>query len=100
MLDPTRIEGFEWDDGNSRKSADKHGVSQAEAEQVFFNQPLLLLEDLKRSREEPRFHALGSTDENRLLHISFTLRAAGRLVRVISARDMHRKERDRYEQET
>jgi uncharacterized DUF497 family protein len=99
MLDPTRIEGFDWDDGNSRKSTDKHGISQAEAEQVFFNEPLLLLEDMKHSMYEPRFHALGRTDEDRLLHISFTLRGEGRLVRVISARDMHRKERDRYAQE-
>ena len=42
MIDLARVEGFEWDDGNSRKSAEKHGVSQAEAEQVFLNEPLLL----------------------------------------------------------
>src|SRR3954465_3163765 len=100
MLDLTRIEGFDWDEGNSRKSTDKHGVSPAEAEQAFFNEPLLLLEDVKHSMEEPRFHALGCTDAARLLHISFTLRGEGRRVRLISARDMHRKERDRYEQKT
>ena len=100
MLDLTRIEGFDWDDGNSRKSTEKHGVSQAEAEQAFFNEPLLLLEDVRHSLGEPRFHALGSTDQGRLLHIAFTLRSEGRLLRVISARDMHRKERHRYEQET
>jgi uncharacterized DUF497 family protein len=100
MLDLTRIEGFDWDDGNSRKSTDKHGISQAEAEQVFFNEPLLLMEDVKHSKYEARFHALGRTDEDRLLHISFTLRGESRLVRVISARDMHRKEKNRYEQET
>jgi uncharacterized DUF497 family protein len=99
MLDLTRLEGFEWDDGNSRKSTDKHGVSQVEAEQVFFNDPLLLLMDIKHSADEPRFHALGRTDDGRLLHITFTLRGGGRLVRVISARGMHRRERSRYEQE-
>jgi uncharacterized DUF497 family protein len=61
--------------------------------------PLLLLEDVKHSMDEPRFHALGRTDEDRFLHISFTLRGDDRLVRVISARDMHRRERNRYEQE-
>jgi uncharacterized DUF497 family protein len=61
--------------------------------------PLLLLEDVKHSMDEPRFHALGRTDQDRFLHISFTLRGDGRLVRVISARDMHRRERNRYEQE-
>jgi uncharacterized DUF497 family protein len=100
MLDPTIIEGFEWDAGNSRKSSDKHGVSQAEAEQVFFNEPLLVLADLRHSIEEPRFHALGRTDDRRLLHVTFTVRGAGRLIRVISARSMTRKEKERYEQET
>ncbi len=99
MIDWTRVTGFDWDQGNARKSADKHGVSQAEAERVFFNEPLLILPDLKHSRQnEVRYHALGTTDENRLLHITFTLRASGTFIRVISARDMHRKERTYYEQ--
>ena len=100
MIDLAQIEGFEWNEGNNRKSAGKHGVSQAEAEQAFFNHPLLVLEDTKHSTSEPRFHALGRTDDNRLLYITFTLRSEGRLIRVISARSMHRKERIRYEQET
>lgn len=97
MIDLASILGFDWDDGNARKN-EKHGVSMAEAEQVFFNSPLLLLEDAKHSDREPRFHALGKTDESRLLHITFTLRKAGQRIRVISARDMHRKERAIYEQ--
>lgn len=98
MINWSQITGFDWDAGNARKSDDKHGVSQAEAEQIFFNQPLLLLSDAKHSRDEVRYHALGTTDQGRLLHITFTLRADGRLIRVISARDMHRKERQIYEQ--
>ena len=97
MIDLAKITGFEWDDGNARKS-EKHGVSTAEAEQIFFNDPLLLLIDVLHSQREPRFHALGKTDEGRLLHITFTLRHAGSLIRVISARSMHRKERTIYEQ--
>jgi uncharacterized protein len=97
MIDLARIVGFDWDAGNARKN-EKHGVSMAEAEQAFFNAPLLMIEDTKHSAGEPRFHALGKTDEGRLLHISFTLRGAGQRIRVISARDMHRKERTIYEQ--
>jgi uncharacterized DUF497 family protein len=97
MIDLPKIAGFDWDGGNARKN-DKHGVSTAEAEQVFFNAPLLLLADEKHSQLEARHHALGRTDEGRLLHIAFTLRQAGSLIRVISARDMHRKERVIYEQ--
>jgi uncharacterized protein len=100
MLDLDRIDGFEWDDGNARKSAEKHGVGQAEAEQVFFNQPLLLREDIRHSTVEIRSQALGKSNAGRLLHVTFTLRGAGRLIRVISARDMARKERVIYGQET
>ena len=99
MLDLAQIEGFDWDEGNSRKSVEKHDVSQAEAEQIFFNDPLLVVEDVSHSVRELRLQALGRTDAGRLLHISFTLRGDGKLIRVISARTMHRKERLRYEHE-
>jgi uncharacterized DUF497 family protein len=97
MIDLARITGFDWDDGNARKN-DKHGVAQAQAEEVFFNQPLLMLDDLLHRDQEARYHALGKTLEGRLLHVTFTLRGGGTLIRVISARDMHRKERSVYEQ--
>jgi uncharacterized DUF497 family protein len=99
MIDLTKIADFDWDEGNARKN-EKHGVSTAESEQVFFNEPLLLLADIKHSEGEQRFHALGKTDEGRTLHITFTLRNSGQRIRVISARDMHRKERTIYEQAT
>jgi uncharacterized DUF497 family protein len=99
MIDLSIVTGFDWDEGNARKN-EKHGVSQAESEQVFCNEPLLLLADQVHSRVEPRFHTLGTTDGGRYLHITFTLRARGSLIRVISARDMHRKERGYYDQKT
>jgi len=98
MISWSKVNGFQWDDGNARKSVAKHDVTQAEAEQTFFNQPLLVVGDTKHSQLESRFHALGRTDDDRKLHITFTLRESGSLVRVISARDMHRKERAIYEQ--
>ena len=100
VIDLTRCEGFQWDAGNTRKSVDKHAVSQAEAEQIFFNEPLLLLDDTRHSQLEPRFHALGCTDDGRRLHITFTVRDQRRLIRIISARDMSRTERTRYGQDT
>ena len=98
MIDFAKISGFNWDAGNVRKNEEKHGVSMAEAEQVFFNTPLLMLEDTAHSEQEIRIHALGQTDDGRALHITVTLRDKGTLIRVISARDMHRKERAIYEQ--
>lgn len=94
MISFGKIIGFDWDEGNARKN-DKHGVTQSEAEQVFLNDPLLIVEDGAHSKSEPRFHALGITDQGRKLHVTFTLR--GQYLRVISARDMHRKERLIYE---
>ncbi|MES2785764.1 MAG: BrnT family toxin [Pseudomonadota bacterium] len=98
MIDPNKVGGFDWDSGNDRKSQHKHDVSMAEAEQVFFNTPLLIVADANHSQKEPRFHALGMTDEKRAMHITFTLRKSGQLIRVISARDMHRKERVIYDE--
>jgi uncharacterized DUF497 family protein len=63
---------------------------------VFFNEPLLVLDDLKHSTTEKRWAAFGKTDAGRLLTVVFTIR--GKLIRVISARDMHRKERAFYEE--
>jgi uncharacterized protein len=97
MVDLSKVVGFEWNEGNAGKN-ENHNVSMAEAEQAFFNAPLLVLPDAKHSETEPRFHALGKTNEGRKLHITFTLRGAEPRVRVISARDMHRKERVIYEQ--
>lgn len=98
MIDLERIVGFAWDDGNARKN-EKHGVSQSEAEQVFFDLRLLMVEDPGHSVDEPRYHALGTTLDGRALHVTFTLRDEGMRIRVISARDMHRKERQIYERE-
>jgi uncharacterized DUF497 family protein len=97
VLDLNKIAGFDWDDGNNRKSADKHGVSPNEAEQVFVNRPLIVAEDMQHSAEEVRFHALGKTGDNKLLQVTFTLRENGAFIRIISARPMNRKERAIYE---
>jgi uncharacterized DUF497 family protein len=98
MIDLIQTKGFDWGDANTLKIIEKHEVMPSEAERIFFNEPLLLMDDLKHSRKEERFHALGITDNRRLLHVTFTLRAQDTLIRVISARDMHRKERKAYEQ--
>lgn len=96
MIDWNSVLGFDWDAGNARKSADKHGVTQLEAEQVFFSEPLLVVEDRRHSEREPRWHALGQTFQQRLLHVTFTLRQEGTRIRVISARPMNRREKAHY----
>ncbi len=99
MVDWSRIEGFDRDDGNRVKSVAKHDVSNTEAEQTFQNVPLIVAGGAAHSQNEARFHALGRTNAGRRLFIAFTLRNAGTLIRVISSRDMDAKERKHYEQE-
>lgn len=89
------LTGFEWDEANLFKNWEKHSVTHWEAEQVFFNRPRLVFEDDKHSTEEERWYVLGKTDGQRFLMLVFTIR--GTKVRVISARDMSRKERKIYE---
>jgi uncharacterized DUF497 family protein len=86
--------GFQWDAGNAEKNWELHRVSRGEAEQLFFRRPLLVAPDARHSVEEPRYAALGQTAAGRRLTIVFTLR--GSLIRVISARDMSRRERRIY----
>lgn len=88
-------EGFDWNEENLLKNWEKHGVSASECEQVFFNNPLIAGLDAKHSGREPRYYALGITDAKRNLFIAFTVRK--NLIRVISARDMSRKERKAFD---
>lgn len=90
-----KVSGFEWDEGNLEKNWERHGVSAPECEQVFFNRPVITGYDEKHSQDEERFFALGQTDGGRPLFVAFTVR--DRFIRVISARDMSRKERKAYE---
>ena len=89
------FKGFDWNEGNADNNWESHRVSPREAEQVFFNRPLIVADDVKHSGTERRCFVLGQTDDNRPLFVAFTLR--GDLIRVISARDMSRRERKVYQ---
>jgi uncharacterized DUF497 family protein len=93
-LDVASLVGFEWDDGNVYKN-EKHGLSYKLIEEVFFNEPLLVVEDFQHSDDECRCVAFGKDDKNTKITIVFTVR--DRLVRVISAREMTKKEKKFYE---
>lgn len=87
--------GFDWDAGNATKNWFRHAVTHAECEMVFFQHPLLLVPDAANSGSEPRYYALGRTPLGRELFVAFTMR--GSMLRVISARDQHRRERKVYQ---
>jgi uncharacterized DUF497 family protein len=90
------IVGFQWDKGNVDKNLIAHKVENWECEQVFFNEPLLILDDPKHSTTEKRWAAFGRTNAGRLLVAIFTIRS--KMIRIISAREMNRKEKAFYEE--
>ena len=94
MDDLEKCVGFEWDDGNEGKNWERHRVSDAECEEIVFNDPLVASTDPEHSQAEPRFLALGRTDAGRHLFVAFTIRRD--LIRVISARDMTKRELRSY----
>ncbi len=86
--------GFEWDETNTQKNWEHHGVSPEEAEEIFFREPLIVRKNVRHSGSEKRYYALGHTASGRLLFAAFTIRRS--LVRVISVRDMNRNEKEIY----
>ncbi len=90
---PEDITGFEWDKRNIDKNWILHNVSNSEAEEIFFNAPLII-NITQYPANEPRYIAFGITDTGRKLIAVYTIR--NNKIRVISARDMSRKEREVY----
>ncbi len=86
--------GFDWDEANAQKNWDRHQVTPEEAEDVFFNEPLVVRGDIQHSQQEKRYYALGQTSKGRRLFVAFTIRQ--RLIRVISVRNMNRREQEAY----
>lgn len=93
-----RMEGFEWDRGNSNKNWLAHRVSDGETEEIFFYEPLLFFEDTKHSDKEKRYYVLGQTNDSRKLFCAFTIRENN--IRIVSARDMSKREREQYAKAT
>ncbi len=89
-----KVTGFDWDEANVGKNWEKHQVSPFECEEVFFNEPLVVEPDTAHSKSEDRYYALGRTNDHRYLFVVFTIRKDK--IRVISARDMSKKERGYY----
>ena len=85
---------FEWDKGNTEKNQ-KHDVTNQEAEEAFFDSNKKAFKDPLHSRGEQRIRLIGKTKMRRLLFIVFTLRK--NKIRIISARDINRKEVYLYE---
>jgi uncharacterized DUF497 family protein len=90
--------GFDWDAANAQKNWERHQVTPEEAEDLFFNEPLVVRGDIAHSQQrEKRYYALGQTSHGRHLFVAFTIRR--KLIRVISVRDMNRREQEFYDRQ-
>lgn len=87
---------FEWDKGNRHKSYQKHGISQTEAEEIFEDENILIVPDIKHLQKEARMLAVGKTVLGRTLFAVFVVRKTK--VRIVSIRPMHQKEVAKYEE--
>lgn len=90
-----QVLSFDWDEGNINKNLAKHQVSDREAEEVFGVEPNFIFEDIRHSEKERRLGLFGQTKPGRLLSIVFTVR--NDRIRVITARNMSRRERKSYQ---
>ncbi len=89
---------FDWDQGNINKNWDKHRVYHLECEEIFFNESIVTKVEERGVSQEERVSALGVTNEGRFLFVVFTIRRG--MIRVVSARDMNKKERKIYHEKT
>lgn len=89
---------FEWDSGNRGKNFTGHRVTDQECEEAFFDPNKRILRDTPHSDREERFLLLGKTKMGRVLFVVFTAR--GDKIRVISARDINKREKYLYEEKT
>jgi uncharacterized protein len=86
--------GFDWDESNTGRNWERHRVTPEEAEDLFFQEPLVVRSDPRHSKREKRYYALGQTSVGRLLFVAFASRR--QLIRVISIRDMNQNEKEVY----
>jgi len=91
-----RIDDFIWLPDIIEKLLDKHDVTEEEAESIFFDEPRFFFVESGHQRGEDVYAAMGRSDSGRYL-IVFFIYKPGNLALILSARDMDRKERRRYE---
>ncbi len=98
MVKPVEIIEFDWDKGNKNKNLKIHNVNDEECEEIFFDPRKKILKDILHSTNEGRYILIGKTKLKRLLFLVFTIRK--NRIRVISARNLNKKEKHLYEQKT
>ncbi|NJK52416.1 MAG: BrnT family toxin [Leptolyngbyaceae cyanobacterium SU_3_3] len=87
---------FEWNDNKAARNLSKHRVSFDEAKTVFDDLLYVDFYDPDHSDDEERYLIVGESNRGRLLIISYTERRDS--IRIISAREITKSEREAYEE--
>ncbi|MBI5237817.1 MAG: BrnT family toxin [Deltaproteobacteria bacterium] len=91
-----RINGIIWFDDIVEKLLGKHNVQQNEVREVFDNKPNFRFVEKGHRSGENVYAAMGKTGSGRCLIVFFVHKTGGRAL-ILSARDMAKAERRRYE---
>jgi uncharacterized DUF497 family protein len=87
---------FEWDPNKAALNLERRNVSFPEAATVFDDPLSVAVPDPDHSFEEQRFIIVGASHRGRLLIVAYTER--GENIRIITARELTRKEKEAYEE--
>lgn len=87
---------FEWDQFKAESNEQKHGISFNEAQTVFYDENARLRYDSEHSVDEERYILLGMSSSLRLLVVSHLYQEDIELIRIISAREATKRERQQY----
>ena len=90
---------FEWDEAKNRKNQKKHDVS-FETASLVFDDPLRISIQDRHTDGEERWQTIGKVKGVLMLLVAHTIFDEDdcEIIRIISARQVTKAERDRYEQ--
>ena len=87
---------FHWDEQKNKINQQKHGITFAEAESVFFDDYAIQFWDEDHSQEEERFLLLGISSKMRILIVVHCFREEDSIIIIISARKATQNESQEY----
>jgi hypothetical protein len=87
---------FEWDENKNEINKKKHGLSFETAKEVFYDDDAILFDDPDHSNGEERFLIIGMTESSKICIVSHCYRDSDNVIRLISAREATKREKQIY----
>lgn len=87
---------FEWDERKNEINKKKHGLSFETAKEVFYDENAVLFDDPDHSIGEERFLIIGTVKESKICIVSHCYRDSDNVIRLISAREATKNEKNIY----